>query len=126
MYTWNTVADTCMLTRLCQSVQIKIRGDFVAKNRRGMLIKNTNDRAVNIEMKTREISLNPGEEKFITAEEVRDDQLRAKLQVRAVSIVRPSTEAEEVALMKEIEALTSQQDEVGEGDTADSSDSMLS
>ena len=77
-----------------------------------MLIKNTNDRAVNIEMKTRDISLNPGEEKFITAEEVRDDQLRAKLQVRAVSIVRPSTEAEEVELMKEIDALTSQQDEV--------------
>ena len=110
-----------------QSVQIKLRGDRVAKNRRGMLIKNTNDRAVQIEMKTREIRLNPGEEKFITAEEVRDEQLRAKLQIRAVSIVRPSTEAEEVELMKEIEALAFQQSESGEEEnTTDSTDTMPS
>lgn len=99
----------------------------MAKNRRGMLIKNTNDRAVNIEMKTRDIQLNPGEEKFITAEEVRDEQLRAKLQVRAVSIVRPSTEAEEVELMKEIESLTFEQSEASEKEnTSDSSDTISS
>jgi hypothetical protein len=68
-----------------------------------MLIKNTNDRPVDIVMKTRPIRLNPGEEKFITADEVRDNALREKLQVRAVSIVRPSTQAEEDTLMQEIE-----------------------
>ena len=99
----------------------------MAKNRRGMLIKNTNDRAVNIEMKTRDIRLNPGEEKFITAEEVRDEQLRAKLQVRAVSIVRPSTEVEEAELMKEIESIAYQQSESSEEEhTSDSSDNMPS
>ena len=99
----------------------------MAKNRRGMLIKNTNDRAVNIEMKTREIRLNPGEEKFITAEEVRDEQLRAKLQVRAISIVRPSTEAEEVELMNEIEALAFEESEPSEEENAsDSADTLPS
>jgi len=68
-----------------------------------MLIKNTNTRPVKIEMKTRPLRLNPGEEKLITAEEVRDSALREKLQVRAISIVRPSTESEEEELMKEIQ-----------------------
>ncbi len=68
-----------------------------------MLIKNTNDRPVDIPMQMRTIRLKPGEEKFITADEVRDEALRAKLQIRAVSIVRPSTEAEEDALAQEIE-----------------------
>ena len=101
----------------------------MAKNRRGMLIKNTNDRAVDIEMKTRTIRLNPGEEKFITAEEVRDEQLRARLQVRAVSIVRPSTEEEEDVLMQEIEALAMEEGEESEeeGEEAEqSSDRMPS
>ena len=75
----------------------------MAKQRRGMLIKNTNTRPVDIEMKTRPLRLNPGEEKLITADEVRDTALREKLQVRAISIVRPSTEVEEEALMQEIE-----------------------
>ena len=75
----------------------------MAKQRRGMLIKNTNTRPVDIEMKTRPLRLNPGEEKLITADEVRDSALREKLQVRAISIVRPSTEAEDGKLMKEIE-----------------------
>lgn len=75
----------------------------MAKQRRGMLIKNTNDRPVDIVMKTRPIRLNPGEEKFITADEVRDNAVREKLQIRAVSIVRPSTEVEEDQLQLEIE-----------------------
>ena len=75
----------------------------MAKQRRGMLIKNTNTRSVKIDMKTRSLRLNPGEEKLITAEEVRDSALREKLQVRAISIVRPSTETEEEELMKELE-----------------------
>ncbi len=68
-----------------------------------MLIKNTNTRPVAIVMKTRPLTLNPGEEKMITADEVRDSALREKLQIRAISIVRPSTEAEEEQLMVEIE-----------------------
>ena len=70
----------------------------MAKTRRGMIIKNTNDRPVDIQMATRRITVHPGEEKMITAEEVRDPMLRQKLQVRAISIVRPATEAEEMQL----------------------------
>ena len=100
----------------------------MAKHRRGMLIKNTNDRAVKIEMKTRQISLKPGEEKFITAEEVRDEELRAKLQIRAISIVRPSTEAEEAMLIKEIEELVEQvgEDVEKEEEAEEASDNMAS
>ncbi len=76
----------------------------VSKQRRGMVIKNTNTRPVDIAMKTRPLRLNPGEEKPITAEEVRDSDLREKLQVRAISIVRPTTIEEEEALVRELEA----------------------
>lgn len=70
----------------------------MAKKRRGMIVKNTNDKAVEIRMATRLLRVNPGEEKIITADEVRDPALRESLQVRSVSIVRPTTEAEEHAL----------------------------
>lgn len=70
----------------------------MGKTRRGMIIKNTNDRPVDIEMARRTITVYPGEEKMITAEEVRDPMLRQKLQIRAISIVRPATEDEEVQL----------------------------
>ena len=86
----------------------------MAKQRRGMLIKNTNTRPVDIKMKTRVLRLNPAEEKLITADEVRDAALREKLQVRAVSIVRPSTEVEEDELMKEIEEEKARQPETEE------------
>lgn len=86
----------------------------MAKQRRGMLIKNTNTRPVDIEMKTRPLRLNPGEEKLITADEVRDTALREKLQVRAISIVRPSTEVEEEALLQEIEEARAKQQEEAE------------
>lgn len=46
-------------------------------------------------MKSREIRLAPGDEALLTAEEVLDPELRAKLQIRAVSIVRPATDEEE-------------------------------
>lgn len=72
----------------------------MANKRRGMLIKNTNDRAVEIKMSSRTIRLNSGEEKVITASEVRDAALREHLQVRAVSIVRPATDQEEETLRK--------------------------
>jgi len=60
-----------------------------------MLIKNTNKTPVRIQMSSRNIELGPGEEELLTAEEVLDPDLRAKLQIRAVSIVRPATDEEE-------------------------------
>lgn len=70
----------------------------MAKKRRGMIVKNTNDKAVEIRMATRMLRVRPGEEQAITADEVRDPALRESLQVRAISIVRPTTEDEERAL----------------------------
>ncbi|WP_228350633.1 hypothetical protein [Rhodocaloribacter litoris] len=75
---------------------------MATRKRKGMLIKNTNPRPVVIEMATRTLRLGPGEEKLITAEEVRDAELREKLQVRAVSIVRPAEPQEEEALLREL------------------------
>lgn len=72
------------------------------KTRRGMIIKNTNDRPVDIQMATRRITVHPGEEQMITAEEVRDPTLRQSLQIRAISIVRPATETEESTLRQEL------------------------
>ena len=70
----------------------------MTRQRRGMLIKNTDERPVDIEMATRTMRLGPGEEKLITAEEVRDPAMRESLQLRSISIVRPATEAEEKTL----------------------------
>jgi len=68
---------------------------MATRKRKGMLIKNTNTYSVEIAMKSREIRLAPGDEALLTAEEVLDPELRAKLQIRAVSIVRPATDEEE-------------------------------
>lgn len=75
-----------------------------------MIIKNTDDRPVDIPMGTRNLRVNPGEERMITAEEVRDPALRERLQVRAIAIVRPATEEEELALRSELEASKDSQD----------------
>ena len=72
------------------------------RKRKGMWIKNTHASPVVIEMKTRTLQLGTGEELLVTAEEVLDSTLRAHLQVRAVSIVRPSTDEEEEALLREL------------------------
>ncbi len=69
-----------------------------------MLIKNTNTRSVEVEMRTRTIVLAPGDEEMLTAEEVLDPALRSELQIRAVSIVRPVTEEEEEALREQLAA----------------------
>ncbi len=68
---------------------------MATRKRKGMLIKNTNTYSVEIAMKTRDIQLGPGDEALLTAAEVLDPELRAKLQIRAVSIVRPATAEEE-------------------------------
>ena len=67
------------------------------KIRKGMIIKNTDTKPVVLQMSSRQLTVNPGQERFITAEEVRDPTLRERLQVRAISIVRPATDAENEA-----------------------------
>lgn len=67
-----------------------------------MLIKNTNAQTVKINMATRTISLDPGEEELVTAEEVLDSTLRDFLQVRGVSIVRPARDEEEAELKERL------------------------
>lgn len=62
-----------------------------------MVIKNTNERLVEIELAARSFALEPGDEMLILPEEVRDATMREHLQVRSVSIVRPTTEDEETA-----------------------------
>lgn len=68
---------------------------MATRRRKGMLIKNTNTYSVEIAMKNRTIRLGPSDEELLTADEVLDPELRANLQVRAVSIVRPATDEEE-------------------------------
>lgn len=72
------------------------------RKRKGMLIKNTNTRTVKIDMATRTIILEPGEEELVTAEEVLDATLRDFLQVRGVSIVRPARDEEEAELRERL------------------------
>lgn len=72
------------------------------RKRKGMLIKNTNARTVTIHMATRTITLEPGDEELVTAEEVLDEALRDFLQVRGVSIVRPAREEEEAELRERL------------------------
>lgn len=74
------------------------------RERRGMLIKNSGTRTVRIAMATRTIELGPGGEAFITPEEVLDPKLREALQIREISIVRPATTEEDIALRERLEA----------------------
>ena len=72
------------------------------RKRKGMLIKNTNTQTVKVDMATRSITLEPGEEELVTAEEVLDATLRDFLQVRGVSIVRPARDEEEAELRERL------------------------
>lgn len=69
-----------------------------------MLIKNSGTRSVRIAMASRAVELGPGEEKFITPEEVLDPKLREALQLREISIVRPATTEEDAALKERLAA----------------------
>lgn len=68
------------------------RGDRV---RRGMLIKNISEQPITIEMETRDLEMEAGEETMITPDEVLDPTFRHHLQIRSVTIVRPATEEDE-------------------------------
>lgn len=74
------------------------------RDRRGMLIKNNGDEEVQVSMASRTLEIDPGEEKFLTPEEVRDPTLREALQERNISIVRPATEAEDETIQERIES----------------------
>jgi hypothetical protein len=65
-----------------------------------MVIKNSHDKPVEIHLASRVIVVHPGEEVPVSAEEVKDPVLRESLQEREISIVRPTTEAEEDVLQR--------------------------
>ena len=75
----------------------------MSRKRKGMVIKNTHDKAVEIHLAQRVLVIHPGEEKPVSAEEVKDPVLRESLQVREISIVRPTTDAEEETLQRQWE-----------------------
>jgi hypothetical protein len=59
---------------------------------------------VRIEMASRAVEIEPGDEVFITPEEVLDPKLREALQIREITIVRPATTEEDVALRERLQA----------------------
>jgi len=73
------------------------------RQRRGMLIKNSGDDTVRVDLSSRELRVQAGEERFITPSEVRDASLRRALQERSLSIVRPATRAEEEVLQERLD-----------------------
>jgi hypothetical protein len=48
--------------------------------------------------------MGPGDEVFISPEEVLDPKLREALQIREITIVRPATTEEDVALREQLES----------------------
>lgn len=70
--------------------------------RRGMIIKNVSEDALDLVLDSRTVHLEPGDERPVTAVEVRDGVLREALQVRTIAIVRPTTPEESEALDVEL------------------------
>ncbi len=75
----------------------------MSRKRKGMIVKNTEERSVEINLATRTLVIHPGEEYPVSADEVKDPVLRENLQVHTISIVRPMTEAEEDELQRFLE-----------------------
>lgn len=73
------------------------------RERRGMLIKNSGTETVRVSMASRTLQMGPGEQAFLTPEEVRDPALREALQERSIAIVRPATAAEDEALQERLD-----------------------
>ena len=69
-----------------------------------MLITNNATDEVRVDMSTRVLRIGPGEEAFITPEEVRDPRLREALQERSIAIVRPASKSEDEALRRRIDS----------------------
>lgn len=70
--------------------------------RRGMIIKNVSESPLDLALDSRTVHLEAGEERPVTAAEVRDGVLREALQVRTIAIVRPTTPEEAEALDAEL------------------------
>lgn len=70
--------------------------------RRGMIIKNVSEGPLDLQLDTRTVHLEPGQERPVTAVEVRDGRLREALQLRQIAIVRPTTEEEGQSLDAEL------------------------
>ena len=68
------------------------------RKRKGMIIKNADKFPRTVTLQTRTLRLGPGESVPVTSEEVMDPHLRDLLQTRDLAIVRPITEAEEMAI----------------------------
>ncbi len=77
----------------------------MSRKRKGMIVKNTEERSVEIKLATRTLVIHPGEEYPVSADEVKDPVLRENLQVRTISVVRPATEAEEDEVQRLLEEL---------------------
>lgn len=73
------------------------------RDRRGMLITNNGTDVIQVSMSSRRLRLKPGEEAFITPDEVRDPMLREALQERSIAIVRPATPGEDEALQQQLD-----------------------
>ncbi len=67
---------------------------MIARHRKGMIIKNTNKKAITVRLEGREIDIPAGGTVPVTSQEVMDNALRDLLQVRELAIVRPLTEEE--------------------------------
>ena len=67
-----------------------------------MIIKNVSEDALELRLDTRTLYLTAGEERPVTAPEVKDARLRQALQVREIAIVRPTTDEEADALAEEL------------------------
>jgi len=67
-----------------------------------MIIKNVSESPLDLRLDSRAIHLEPGDERPVTAPEVKDGVLRQALQVRSIAIVRPTTNEESAALVDEL------------------------
>ncbi len=72
------------------------------RDRKGMVIKNADTYTRSVVLQTRTLVLRPGESTPVTSDEVMDPKLRDLLQTRDLAIVRPLSEAEEVAIRKSL------------------------
>lgn len=68
-----------------------------------MLIKNISEQPLTIEMETRDLDMEAGEETMITPDEVLDPTFRHHLQIRSVTIVRPATQEDEERFYGDVE-----------------------
>ncbi len=73
---------------------------MIPRHRKGMIVKNTNKRAVTVKLESREFEIPAGGEVPVTSEEVMDNALRDLLQVRELAIVRPLTAQEDKEMQK--------------------------